>query len=284
MGGSETIPLATREANVIRARCMAARMLGLLSCFIVKPAPGIEYTSEIESPIDCYVKVLLVYLQSKSAVQRMMTGLIIAEWARLDDDTKCPDALMKRLHECLSECVYFDEIAVSFTKLLQETRDFLAMMKHYKIPINYEQYGSVLTLDQIQQLSGMQTQQILAKIKLKPKVAESLEERRKNIQGSVSQTSSDQFMLSVSTLAALSGAAIMFHTLPEKLNPVVKPLMESVKREINEMLQELTAKYLSRLMEQCEQRQPCPNTKIISNLSTFLRCDPEFTPKIYVSL
>lgn len=284
MGGSETIPLATREGNVIRARCMTARMLGLLSCYIVKTAPEIVYTEEMESPIDCYVKILLVHLQSKSAVQRMMTGLIIAEWAKLDIDTKsCPDSLKNRLHECLSECVYFDEIAVSFTKLLQETRDFLAMMKHYKLPINYEQYGSVLSLDQIQQLSGIQTQQLLTRVKLKPKVAESLEERRKSIQGSVSQTSSDQFMLSVSTLAALSGAAIMFKALPEKLNPVVKPLMESVKRENNEKLQELTAKYLARLMEQCEIRLPCPNTKIISNLSTFLKCDPEFTPKIHVS-
>lgn len=199
MGGSETIPLSTREANVIRARCMAARMLGLLSGYIVKPAPGIEYTADMESPIDCYVKVLLVYLQSKSAIQRMMTGLIIAEWAKLDNDTKdCPESLKTRLHQCLSECVYFDEIAVSFTRLLQETRDFVAMMKHYKLPIDYEQYGSVLTLDQIQQLSGISTQQLLTKFKLKPKVAESLEERRKNIQGSVSQTSSDQFMLSVS--------------------------------------------------------------------------------------
>lgn len=197
MGGSETTPLATREGNVMRARCMAARMLGLLSCYVVKPAPGIEYTPDVESPIECYVKVLQAYLQSKSALQRMMTGLIIAEWAKLDPDTPCPLTLKSRLHACLSECVYFDEIAVSFTRLLQETRDFLAMMKHYKVPINAEQYGNVLTLDQIQQLSGVETQQILAKVKLKQKVQESLEERRKSIQGSVSQTSSDQFMLSV---------------------------------------------------------------------------------------
>lgn len=263
---------------------MAARMLGLLSCYIVKPAPGIVYTPEIESPIDCYVKVLLAYLQSKSALQRMMTGLIIAEWAKLDEDVKgAPELLKVRLHQCLSECVYFDEIAVSFTRLLQETRDFLAMMKHYKLPINSEQYGSVLTLDQIQQLSGTETQMMLSKVKIKQKVAESLEERRKSIQGSVSQTSSDQFMLSVSTLAALAGSAIMFKCLPEKLNPVVKPLMESVKRENNEHLQALTATHMAQLMEQCQNRETCPNSKIISNLCAFLRCDPEFTPKIFVS-
>lgn len=56
----------------------------------------------------------------------------------------------------------------------------------------------MLTLDQIQQLSGSVSQQLLANHKLKPKVAESLEDRRKAIQGSVSQTSYDQQFLTIS--------------------------------------------------------------------------------------
>lgn len=67
------------------------------------------------------------------------------------------------------------------------------------MPIAIEN-DSVLTLEHIQQLTGAETQQILVKIKLKPKVQESLEERRRSIQNAVSQTSSDQYMLSVSTL------------------------------------------------------------------------------------
>lgn len=200
IGGGETTPLAVREANAINLRCMASRMLGLLSSYIVKPAPGIDYSQGIESPVDCYVKLLLVHLYSKSALQRLTTGLVIAEWAKVEDEIKeCPEALKQRLHACLNECVYFDEIAVSFTRLAQETKDFIAMMKHYKVPINAET-DTVLTLDHIQQITGQTTQQILVKFKLKQKVQESLEERRKSIQGSVSQTSSDQFMLTVSTL------------------------------------------------------------------------------------
>jgi TATA-binding protein-associated factor len=66
------------------------------------------------------------------------------EWARLDTLTQeCPEALRTRLHQCLSECVYFDEIALSFTRLLQEARDFVAMLKHYKLPLDYETYGKV---------------------------------------------------------------------------------------------------------------------------------------------
>lgn len=198
--GSETTPVAVRELNATQVRCMAARMLGLLSCYIIKPAPGVDYSTGLEKPVDCYVNVLLVHLNSKSALQRMMTGLVIAEWARLNDQIQdCPEALKQRLHACLNECVYFDEIAHSFTRLAQETRDFVATLKHYKVPINI-QNDSVFTLQHIEQLTGAETQQVLVKFKLKTKIQESLEERRRSIQGSATQTSNDQLMLSVSTL------------------------------------------------------------------------------------
>lgn len=72
----------------------------------------------------------------------------------------------------------------------------------------------------------------------------------------------------------------MFRSLPEKLTPVVKPLMESVRRESDEHLQALTAKHLAHLLEQCTGRTPCPNDKILVNLSTFLCRDADFTPVI----
>jgi hypothetical protein len=52
-------------------------------------------------------------------------------------------------------------------------------------------------LEQIQQLSGPVAQQLLSGHRLKTKVFESLEERRKAIQGAVSQTSSDQMLLNI---------------------------------------------------------------------------------------
>lgn len=192
--------MAHREENAMSVRCMASRMLGLLSCFIVKPAPGVDYSQGLENPLDCYVNILLVHLQSKSALQRMTSCLVISEWAKHDAEiSACPELLKQRLHTCLSECVYFDEIAVSFTRLAQETKDFIAMMKHYKVPVKVET-DAVLTLEQIQNVTGEETQNTLVKCRLKPKIQESLEERRKSIQHSVSQTSNEQLMLSVSTL------------------------------------------------------------------------------------
>ncbi|KAK9885123.1 hypothetical protein WA026_010638 [Henosepilachna vigintioctopunctata] len=281
IGGSETTPIQLREQNAMEVRCMIARMLGLLSRYIIQPAPGVDYSQEAEIPIQCYEKILLVHLNSKSAMQRMMASLVIAEWAgQSEDDSACPALLKERLQVCLMECTYFDEIALGFTKLAQETKDFVATLKHYKVPVNCDS-ESVLTLNIIHELTGKQMQELLNNFKLKSKVMENLEERRLNIQSSVVQISSDQLSLSISTLASISGAIVMFKALPEKLTPVVKPLMESIRREHDENLQKLASSYLTRLVDQCRHRTPCPSDKILVNLCTFLMCDPEFTPVIH---
>ncbi|XP_066254641.1 TATA-binding protein-associated factor 172 [Euwallacea similis] len=283
LGGSETTPLPIREANAVPVRCMAARMLGLLSCYIVRPAPGIDYSQGVETPIECYEKVLLVHLNSKSALQRLVTGLVISEWAKLNNEIQhCPIQLKQRLHQCQEEMIYFDEIAHSFTKLAQETRDFLATLRHYKIPVDIVN-DQALTLPLIQQVTSMETERNLVNSKLKLKILESLQERRRAIQSSVLTTANEQKILTISAKSSLSGAIVMFKALPEKLNPVVKPLMESIKYEPEENLQQISANRLAILLDHCRSRNPCPNNKILTNLCTFLRCDPEYTPQIFSS-
>lgn len=63
-----------------------------------------------------------MHLQSKSALQRLVAALVIAEWAKHDAANANHVDLVTRMHQCLSESVYFDEIALSFTKLMQETK------------------------------------------------------------------------------------------------------------------------------------------------------------------
>lgn len=90
LGGVETVSQNTRHANVVRARCMTSKMLGLLSSYLVMPAPGVVYTPEIPSPALCYAKVLMAHLNSKSALQRTVVGLTMSYWAALDN-TNLPD-------------------------------------------------------------------------------------------------------------------------------------------------------------------------------------------------
>ncbi|XP_058801038.1 TATA-binding protein-associated factor 172 isoform X2 [Phymastichus coffea] len=301
IGGIETVSQSTRHANVVRARCTATRMLGLLSAYVVKPAPRLIYSPEVPSPSLCYAKVLLAHLHSRSALQRTVAAMTMAYWASLDPcgPPQIPEILRVQLFVCLNECIYYDEIAGSVTRLLHECRDYIATLKHYKftLPLEVNNTG-IMTLDQIAQVattpavfcSGstllINQQQQSTNIKLKPKLLESLEERRRGLEVGAAASSAQQQALHISTQAALSGAATMLHCLPQPpqpLNPLVKPLMESIKREEHEQLQRLAAKHLAYLVNLCVGRTPCPNPKITTNLCTFLCSDPEFTPRVISS-
>ena len=58
--------------------------------------------------------------------------------------------------------------------------------------------------------------------------------------------------------------------LPEKLNPVIKPLMESIKKEPIFQLQQLSAQKLVTLLDLCiVNKMPNPAEKVTRNLIHF---------------
>uniref|UniRef100_A0A1L8DH30 Putative chromatin remodeling complex wstf-iswi small subunit n=2 Tax=Nyssomyia neivai TaxID=330878 RepID=A0A1L8DH30_9DIPT len=279
LGGTETVPQDVREKNIDRARYKACKMLGLLSKFLVLPAPGIVYTEDMESPVNCYSKVLLGHLASRSALQRSISAMVISFWALDDQQIRPgPEMLREKLKVCLSECLYYDEVGILFTRLLQDSRDFLATLKQYKVPVLEYEGLKVLTLEHINALALPRTMDV----QLKPKVAEMLEGRRKALQASCVQTSTEQNTFNLTTQAALAGAVVCLNCLPDRLNPVIKPLMESLKREEVEIMQQLSAHYLVRLLDETIKRTPCPNNKIITNLGALLKTDTDFTPKLCI--
>lgn len=124
------------------------------------------------------------------------------------------------------------------------------------------------------------TDNLRAKYSLKPKIVEVLEDRRKCLQNAHMTTSNEQNGLNISVQSALAGSVVCLQCLPDKLNPVIKPLMESIKREECQILQKLSATYLVLLLDQISNRTPCPNNKIVSNVCHLLKSDAEFTPRI----
>lgn len=163
---------------------------------------------------------------------------------------------------------------------MQEAHDLIATFTQYMVPITDVDHTKVLTLEDIDILTTKALSVNLANYSLKSKISETLDNRRKSLKNSLQQTSSEQNGYNISTQAALAGAIICLKCLPEKLNPVVRPLMESIKREECLLLQELSAEFLVLLMAQISDRNPSPNPKIFTNLSTLLKSDAEFTPKI----
>lgn len=282
LGGVETILADTREKNIPRARCIAAKMIGLLSKYLILPAPGVIYTPEVESPIQCYTKLLLGYLSSRSALQRLITGMVVSFWAVNDPLSRPgPQSLQDQLQLSLTESFYYDEVVFLLTRLLQESRDFIATMKQYKIPFTDFDHCKTLTLDQIQALCTTMTDNLKHKyVFLKLRTVDLLEDRRKGLQQSLAQTNFEQNGLNVSTQAILGGAVVNMECLPDRLNPVVKPLMESIKREKCQIIQQLAAQYLVKLLDLIRNRTPNPINKIVTNLCTLLKSDADFTPKI----
>lgn len=196
LGGIETTPIDVRERNIPRARSKASKMLGLLSRYLVLPAPGVAYAENIESPINCYTKILLGYLSSRSALQRLISGMVIAYWAESDANIG-PTQLQTRLNAALTEYVCYDENTISLTRLLQESRDFIATLKQHKVKLNDFDNCKYLTLDQIQTLSTTLTENLRERFGLKARTVEMLEERRRGLQNSLAQTNFEQNALNV---------------------------------------------------------------------------------------
>lgn len=206
--------------------------------------------------------------------------MIITFWAQYNPSITTNAQLENRLRQALTEYIYFDEIASMVTRLLQEGSDFVASLKQYKVIIPGYEGTNMLTLDQIKELSTTATENLKTRFNLKTKIASLLDDRRKSLYNSYTVTSAEQSHLNISTQASLASAVARLKCLPDKLNPVVKPLMESIKREENPILQKLAAESLTYLMSQVTERQPSPNIKIITNLSTLLKSDEDFTPKL----
>lgn len=94
----------------------------------------------------------------------------------------------------------------------------------------------------------------------------------------VTETNQEWQVLHLRVHTFVACAVVNLQQLPEKLNPVIKPLMEAIKKEENTLIQNYVASCIAKLLQQCTTRSPCPNSKIIKNLCNSLCVDPHLTP------
>ncbi|KAF0302536.1 TATA-binding protein-associated factor 172 [Amphibalanus amphitrite] len=160
-----------------------------------------------------------------------------------------PDSLVHRLHVCLSEPVCYDEMAVSFSRLQQDCRDYLALLRHYNLPVDDSlqnnmfndrwETARVLSFEQIRQLSGPVSAELLAGVQdsLSAQVTETLQLRQQSVRTASHLVGDEQTCWATRTQMALARPLVLMNRLTDKLNPVVRPLMESIKRETDPRLQ-----------------------------------------------
>ena len=289
LGGPEAQPLTDpleKERAVWSARDTAARMLGQLSSFIVEPMPDIVYTDVMETPLQMFLgKVLIPQLVTGSAYHKVGVGLLVLHWlAQAPAPPQLPTSSLPHvLLTALAETQTYSELASQFSKLRSEAGDYISSLKYFKMDVDISPSGlSSLDCDAVQHLVGPLTQQLLTQTKLKPKMLETVEQRRSSLVTTLETTREELASLDLLILSILAAAVAFIgpQALPDKLNPVIKPLMESVKRQSNEAIQRTAAKSLVRVLDSCVSRLSSPTEKVVKNLCAFVCSNPETTPLV----
>ncbi|XP_047459924.1 TATA-binding protein-associated factor 172 [Mugil cephalus] len=282
IAGAETVTdePGTRDYVVVRARLMAAKLLGALCRCICDPQ--LNAASQEIRPAESLGQLLLFHLNSKSALQRIAVSLVLCEWAALQksfQDCQVVSSMVQpRLLAILSEQLYYDEIAIPFTRMQNECKQLIALLAESQIDLQDRLNCSVFTIDQANELVTTIFTESTAGLNVKSKQWQALDSKRQQAQATVMETSAEWQQLHLRVHMFTACAVINLQVLPDKLNPLVRPLMEAIKREENTLIQGYAAAFIAKLLQQCAGRSPCPNTKIIKNLCASACVDSGVTP------
>merc|ERR1719427_2140684 len=211
--------------------------------------------------------------------------MIILQW--LDQTPPplqlCTSSLPTTLLACLTDQPSFEELSHQFVKLGSEAADYISSLRHYRLDVDQHiPPGSALNYETIQYLVGPLSDELISRSKVKPKVCETIQERRQSVVATLEVTIAEQTSLELVTMSSLAGALAFLgpSALPSKLNPEIKPLMEAVKKEANDEFQKIAARSLARVLNSCISRETSPNEKVIKNLCAFVCSNPEVTPLV----
>uniref|UniRef100_A0A3Q3GTZ7 BTAF1 RNA polymerase II, B-TFIID transcription factor-associated n=1 Tax=Labrus bergylta TaxID=56723 RepID=A0A3Q3GTZ7_9LABR len=279
IAGAETVAddSLTRDYVVMRARLMAARLLGALCRCICDPQ--LNAASQEMRPAESLGQLLLFHLNSKSALQRIAVSLVLCEWAALQKDCQLVSSMVQpRLLAVLSEHLYYDEIAIPFTRMQNECKQLIALLAESNIDLQDRLSCSVFTIDQANDLVTTIFTDSTGALNVNSKQWQALDSKRQQAQSTVLETSTEWQQLHLRVHMFTACAVINLQVLPDKLNPLVRPLMESIKREENALIQGYAASFTAKLLQQCAGRSPCPNPKIIKNLCASACVDSAATP------
>ncbi|MBN3290028.1 BTAF1 factor, partial [Polypterus senegalus] len=279
IAGADTVTedFTTRDYYVMRARMMAAKLLGALCCCICDPE--VNAMNQDIRPSESLAQLLLFHLNSKSALQRIAVALLLCEWAALQKNCiAVSSAVQPRLLAILSEHLYYDEIAIPFTRMQNECKQLITLLSDAHIDVKNKINCSVFTIDQASELVTSIFNEFTTDLNIKSKTLQHLESKRQQVQITVTETNQEWQILHLRVHMFTACAIVNLQLLPDKLNPVIKPLMEATKKEENTLVQSYAATFIAKLLQQCILRSPCPNPKIIKNLCSSVCIDPLVTP------
>ena len=275
----------TKDLIIVKCRRLAARMLAKLFYRIASTSINIVDASSNEKPINVIINFLCSQINFKSGIQRFCFALLMIEWGRLivgnqlEISAQLTDKILTSLDD---NTIYFDEIAILFTRLQKDTRNLINVLYKFDTK-NLEAYAglSVFTFEDVTHVCGLAKslmndpcKNIGKKLKLEIQVIIA------NLVELNQQTSQEQESLQIRSSSCLAAASIAIKCLSQRMNPLIRPLMDSIRFESNQDLQAVASKHLAILLVDCCKRSPNPIPKIFKNILTYLCNDPLKTPII----
>ena len=287
-----------RDSIQIKCRLLCSNLLSILFqrvSFIEEK----DSSGNLNRPFDSIIHFLSTQINFKSGLQRFCFSLLVIDLAKqfkLKKNTNTLELIQNSLSNKIINCldsentIYFDEIAVLFTRLQKEIRFLLTNFHRYlstSLDVSIQDYlnKNVFTFDDITSLTGLiqerlnlsngtstQKQDLKSISEIKLLVSNLVELNKQAYQ--------EQEQLQIRSLSGLSSACIQLNTLCEKMNPMIRPLIECIRFETNSDLQGISSEHLACLLETCAKRQPNPVPKIFKNLLNYLCNDHLKTPVI----
>jgi hypothetical protein len=282
----------TRDSIQIKCRILAARLLAILF-------NRISLINEVDSnskerPIFLIINFLSSNVNFKSGLQRFCFAILMIEWGKIlktNDTTNVSDLIRSKLATKIITClddentIVFDEIALLFTRLQKECRSLLATyapkLNKFKIDLNEFLQLNVYTFEDINNITNLIQTQYLNNPNYSSASLEKLNADLRILVNNLvelnQQATQEQDMLSMRSCFSLASAAIELNFLSEKMNPLIRPLVDCIRFESNADLQQISSKHLSLLLDTCSKRSPNPVPKIFKNLLNYLCNDSNKT-------
>ncbi|XP_065898514.1 TATA-binding protein-associated factor 172-like isoform X2 [Dysidea avara] len=281
IGGTVGVESATeKDEAVIKCRVLGSRAVGHLAMSLITSSSSPEAIEVVNN----LVQLLIQLLSTNMSVHKMVASLIVSFWTT--DTKEVPqslDEVQAQLSVAILEQPIYSDIIPLLVNLQRECQILSITMQSKGLKpssdIGIQQQSGAFSVDAAKQLISDDYQQLVS-IELSASEQEEFEEKKRNVLAALGQLQDENQKLHTKVHNCIAGAIISLRKLPTKLNPIIRPIMDSIKLELNSTLQQQAGIWLCALLELCKERTPCPNPKIIKNLCQFLCADSSHTPPV----
>ncbi|CAN8254589.1 unnamed protein product [Cochlearia groenlandica] len=282
------------EMSVTRTRVVTASALGVLASRLS------------EGSMQFVVHPLNNTLTSLSGVQRQVASIVLISLFR---EIKCntpsdgngilpafPGPLKKWLLDLLTcsdpafptkdMLLPYAELSRTYTKMRNEASQLLHIVETHHCfdnllsttKFNVESFTADATIEFASTL-GSWNKANAEDESLEKQVFEDVESSRQHLLSTAGYLKCVQSNLHITVTSLIAAAVVWMSEFPPRLNPIILPLMASIKREQEQTLQQITAEALAELIAYCIDRKPSPNDKLIKNICSLTSTDPSETPQ-----